>query len=34
MVRLYDDTPKDEQIGAYFKDGDIAVDVKSSGGLF
>lgn len=25
MVRLYDDTPKDEQIGAYFKDGDIAV---------
>ena len=24
MVRLYDDTPKDEQIGAYFKDGDIA----------
>jgi integrase len=34
MVRLYDDTPKDEQIGAYFKDGDIAVDGKSSGGLF
>ena len=25
MVRLYDDTPKDEQIGAYFRDGDIAV---------
>ena len=23
MVRLYDDTPKDEQIGAYFRDGDI-----------
>ena len=23
MVRLYDDTPKDEQIGFYFKDGDI-----------
>lgn len=25
MVRLYDDTPKDELIGSYFKDGDIAV---------
>lgn len=23
MVRLYDDTPKDEQISAYFKDGEI-----------
>ena len=25
MVRLYDDTPKDEQIGAYFKNGEIVV---------
>ena len=30
MVRLYDDTPKDEQIGAYFKNGEIVVkDAKS-----
>mgnify|MGYP003290386205 CR=1 FL=1 len=28
MVRLYDDTPKDELIGSYFKDGDIVAGNK------
>ena len=30
MVRLYDDTPKDEQIGAYFKNGDIVAKNEKS----
>lgn len=30
MVRLYDDTPKDEQIGAYFKNGDIVTKGEKS----
>lgn len=30
MVRLYDDTPKDEQIGAYFKNGDIVAKGEKS----
>lgn len=30
MVRLYDDTPQDEQIGAYFKDGEIATKREKS----
>lgn len=29
MVRLYDDTPKDEMIGEYFKDGEIVVKKQS-----
>lgn len=30
MVRLYDDTPKDEKIAEYFKDGDICVKQANS----
>lgn len=30
MVRVYDDTPKDEQIAEYFKNGDISVGNKKS----
>lgn len=30
MVRLYDDTPQDEQIGVYFKDGDIVTGNQKS----
>lgn len=30
MVRLYDDTPKDDQIAMFFKDGDICVKEQKS----
>jgi integrase len=30
MVRVYDDTPQDEQIGAYFKNGEISAPKAKS----